>query len=221
MVDGKIRLLVADDHAILRSGLRVLLSAQPDMEVVGEAADGAEAFREALASRPDVVLMDVAMGSENGLDATRRIKEQAPEIKVLVLSMYDDESYLHRALEAGASGYALKRAADTDLLSAIRAVARDEMYLHPALTRIVVTDLLRRESAAPAAARPLDPHLTERETEVLRLVALGHTNQEIADALFLSVKTVESYKGRLMEKLGLRGRAALVRYAVEAGLLTH
>ena len=221
MVDGKIRLLVADDHAILRSGLRVLLAAQPDMEVVGEAADGAEAFREALASRPDVVLMDVAMGSENGLDATRRIKEQAPEIKVLVLSMYDDESYLHRALEAGASGYALKRAADTDLLSAIRAVARDEMYLHPALTRMVVTDLLRRESAAPVAARPLDPNLTDRETEVLRLVALGHTNQEIADALFLSVKTVESYKGRLMEKLGLRGRAALVRYAVEAGLLAH
>jgi DNA-binding NarL/FixJ family response regulator len=221
MVDSKIRLLVADDHAILRSGLRVLLSAQPDMEVVGEAADGAEALREALASRPDVVLMDVAMGSENGLDATRRIKEQAPEIKVLVLSMYDDESYLHRALEAGASGYALKRAADTDLLSAIRAVARDEMYLHPALTRMVVTDLLRRESAAPAAPRPLDPNLTDRETEVLRLVALGHTNQEIADALFLSVKTVESYKGRLMEKLGLRGRAALVRYAVEAGLLAH
>jgi two-component system, NarL family, response regulator NreC len=221
MADGKIRLLVADDHAILRSGLRVLLAGQPDMEVVGEASDGAEAVREALASHPDVVLMDVAMGSENGLDATRRIKEQAPEIKVLVLSMYDDESYLRRALEAGASGYALKRAADTDLLSAIRAVARDEMYLHPALTRVVVTDLLRRDSSPASAPRPLDPHLSEREVEVLRLVALGHTNQEIADALYLSVKTVESYKARLMEKLGLRGRAALVRYAVEAGLLAH
>jgi len=221
MADAKIRLLVADDHAILRSGLRVLLAGQPDMEVVGEASDGAEAVREALASHPDVVLMDVAMGSENGLDATRRIKEQAPEIKVLVLSMYDDESYLRRALEAGASGYALKRAADTDLLSAIRAVARDEMYLHPALTRVVVTDLLRRDSSPSNAPRPLDPHLSEREVEVLRLVALGHTNQEIADALYLSVKTVESYKARLMEKLGLRGRAALVRYAVEAGLLAH
>jgi two-component system response regulator NreC len=140
---------------------------------------------------------------------------------VLVLSMYDDESYLRRALEVGASGYALKRAADTDLLSAIRAVARDEMYLHPALTRLVVTDLLRRDPADQPPARSDFPRLTERELEVLRLVALGHTNQEIAESLYLSVKTVESYKGRLMEKLGLRGRAALVRYAVEAGLLAN
>jgi two-component system, NarL family, response regulator NreC len=217
----KIRLLLADDHAVLRSGLRMLLDAQPDMEVVGEAADGGEAVRTALESRPDVVLMDVAMTGESGLEATRRIKQRAPEIRILVLSMYDDESYLRRALEAGASGYALKRAADTDLLSAIRAVARDEMYLHPALTRVLVGDLLRRDLSAPQSARQDAPHLSERELEVLRLVALGHTNQEIADALYLSVKTVESYKGRLMEKLGLRGRAALVRYAVEAGLLAY
>lgn len=221
MSEPTIRLLLADDHAVLRSGLRVLLDAQPDMQVVGEAADGAEAVREALAARPDVVLMDVAMGGESGLEATRRIKKHAPEIKVLVLSMYDDEVYLRRALDAGASGYALKRAADTELLSAIRAVARDEVYLHPALTRVLVSDLLKREPAGPPPAKPESPHLSERETEVLRLVALGHTNQEIADSLFLSVKTVESYKGRLMEKLGLRGRAALVRYAVEAGLLAY
>ena len=219
MAEAIIRLLLADDHAILRSGLRVLLAAQSDMEVVGEASDGAEAVREALLKRPDVVLMDVAMGAESGLDAVQRIKQAAPDIKVLMLSMYDDESYLRRALDAGASGYALKRAADTDLLSAIRAVARDEMYLHPALTRVVVNDLLRRESAGATISRTLDPSLTDRETDVLRLVALGHTNQEIADSLFLSVKTVEGYKSRLMEKLGLRGRAALVRYAVEAGLL--
>lgn len=218
---SKIRLLLADDHAVLRSGLRMLLGAQPDMEVVGEAADGEEAVRSALESRPDVVLMDVAMIGESGLEATRRIKQRAPEVRVLVLSMYDDESYLRRALEAGASGYALKRAADTDLLSAIRAVARDEIYLHPALTRVLVGDLLRRDLSAPQSGRPDAPHLSERELEVLRLVALGHTNQEIADALYLSIKTVESYKGRLMEKLGLRGRAALVRYAVEAGLLTY
>jgi two-component system response regulator NreC len=217
----RIRLLLADDHAVLRSGLRMLLDVQPDMEVVGEAANGVEAVREALASRPDVVLMDVAMSGEGGLEATRRIKQRAPEIKVLVLSMYDDESYLRRALEAGASGYALKRAADTDLLSAIRAVARDEVYLHPALTRVLITDLLGHGPSTSGAARGDEPHLSEREIEVLRLVALGHTNQEIADSLYLSVKTVESYKGRLMEKLGLRGRAALVRYAVEAGLLAY
>ena len=216
-----IRLLIVDDHAVLRSGLRVLLNAQPDMEVVGEASDGAEAVAEALRLRPTVVLMDVAMSGESGLDATARIKQAAPEVKVLVLSMYDDESYLRRALEAGASGYALKRAADTDLLSAIRAVARDEVYLHPALTRVLVGDLLKRDPRTPPPSRPDTPHLSERELEVLRLVALGHTNQEIADSLYLSVKTVESYKGRLMEKLGLRGRASLVRYAVEAGLLAH
>jgi two-component system response regulator NreC len=221
MSDTPIRLLIADDHAVLRSGLRVLLDGQPDMEVVGEAADGAEAVEAALRLRPNVVLMDVAMTGESGLDATARIKHQAPDIQVLVLSMYDDESYLRRALESGASGYALKRAADTDLLSAIRAVARDEVYLHPALTRVLVNDLLRREPAPPSQPRPEIAHLSEREVEVLRLVALGHTNQEIADSLYLSVKTVESYKARLMEKLGLRGRAALVRYAVEAGLLTH
>jgi two-component system response regulator NreC len=216
-----IRLLVVDDHAVLRSGLRVLLNAQPDMEVVGEASDGVEAVEAALRLRPNVVLMDVAMSGEGGLEATARIKQVAPDIKVLVLSMYDDESYLRRALEVGASGYALKRAADTDLLSAIRAVARDEVYLHPALTRVLVSDLLKRDPLTPPPSRPDAPHLSERESEVLRLVALGHTNQEIADSLYLSVKTVESYKGRLMEKLGLRGRAALVRYAVEAGLLAH
>ena len=219
--EGPIRLLLVDDHALLRSGLRMLLDAQPDMAVVGEASDGAEAVAEALRLRPSVVLMDVAMSGESGLEATARIKQAAPEIKVLVLSMYDDESYLRRALEAGASGYALKRAADTDLLSAIRAVARDEVYLHPALTRVLVSDLLGRDPASRPTLRSETSNLSEREVEVLRLVALGHTNQEIADSLCLSVKTVESYKGRLMEKLGLRGRAALVRYAVGAGLLTH
>jgi DNA-binding NarL/FixJ family response regulator len=217
-----IQILLADDHAVLRTGLRMLLDAQPDMEVIGEASDGNEAVEQALASQPDVVLMDVAMSGGGGLEATQQIRQQAPGIRVLMLSMYDDESYLRRALEAGASGYALKRAADTELLSAIRAVAQDEVYLHPALTRVLVSDLLKREASPSEAPRPATlPRLSEREVEVLRLVALGHTNQEIADTLVLSVKTVESYKGRLMEKLGLRGRAALVRYAVDAGLLAY
>ena len=221
MSGGTIRILLADDHAVLRTGLRMLLDAQPDMEVIGEASDGNEAVDQAIDSHPDVVLMDVAMSGGGGLEATRRIRQEAPEIRILMLSMYDDESYLRRALEAGASGYALKRAADTDLLSAIRAVVQDEVYLHPALTRVLVSDLLKREAAPREALRPALPRLSDREIEVLRLVALGHTNQEIADTLVLSVKTVESYKGRLMEKLGLRGRAALVRYAVEAGLLAY
>ncbi|MCC7103797.1 MAG: response regulator transcription factor [Chloroflexi bacterium] len=217
-----IRLVLADDHAVLRSGLRMLLDAQGDMEVIGEASDGVEAVNKILALRPRVVLMDIAMSGGGGLEATQRIKRQAPDVKVLMLSMYDDESYLRRALEAGAAGYALKRAADTELLSAIRAVARDEMYLHPSLTKVLVTDLLGYDSSAPMGRAQADsPRLTEREQEVLRLVALGHTNQEIAESLVLSVKTVESYKARLMEKLGLRGRAALVRYAVESGLLAY
>lgn len=215
--NGPIRVLIADDHAILRSGLRMLLGAQADMEVVGEASDGAEAVRQAASRQPDVLLLDVSMPGMGGLEALRQIRQRAPGVRALVLSQYDDESYLRRALEWGAAGYVLKRAADTDLLSAIRAVARGEVYLDSSLTRLVVDDLFHRgDDGAPLARQPA---LSEREREVLELVALGHTNQQIADRLVLSVKTVETYKARLMEKLGLRGRAALVRYAMEAGVI--
>lgn len=212
-----IRVLIVDDHAILRSGLRMLLGAQSDMEVVGEAADGAEAARLVAELNPDVALLDLAMPGIGGLEALSMIKRIAPETRGLILSQYDDESYLRRALESGASGYVLKRAADTDLLSAIRAVARGEVYLHPMLTRFVVNDLFNREEAPKPAGR--QTALSDREREVLQLVALGHTNQQIADSLVLSVKTVETYKARVMEKLGVRGRAALVRYAMEQGLI--
>ncbi|MFN0071410.1 MAG: response regulator [Chloroflexota bacterium] len=212
-----IRVLIVDDHAILRSGLRMLLGAQPDMHVVGDAADGAEAARLAAELEPDVVLLDLAMPGMGGLDALRIIKRDTPAARALILSQYDDESYLRRALEAGASGYVLKRAADIELLSAIRAVARGEVYLEPMLTRLVVNDLFRRGDQGSPAERV--PALSEREREVLQLVALGHTNQQIADRLVLSVKTVETYKARVMEKLGVRGRAALVRYAMEQGLI--
>jgi two-component system response regulator NreC len=195
----------------------MLLGAQSDMEVVGEAADGAEAARLVEELKPDVALLDLAMPGIGGLEALRIIKRIAPETRGLILSQYDDESYLRRALESGASGYVLKRAADTDLLSAIRAVSRGEVYLHPMLTRFVVNDLFNREEAPKPTGK--QTALSDREREVLQLVALGHTNQQIADSLVLSVKTVETYKARVMEKLGVRGRAALVRYAMEQGLI--
>lgn len=212
-----IRVLIVDDHAILRSGLRMLLGAQADMEVVGEASDGAEVVERVAELQPDVVLLDLSMPGVGGLEALRRMKQRAAGTRALVLSQYDDESYLRQALECGASGYVLKRAADTDLLSAIRAVARGEVYLHPTLTRVVVNDLLQRDQAS--SLPPRTPSLSDREREVLQLVALGHTNQQIADRLILSVKTVETYKARVIEKLGVRGRAALVRYAMETGLI--
>ena len=211
-----IRVLIVDDHAILRSGLRMLLGAQPDMDVVGEASDGAEAARLVEDLQPDVVLLDLAMPGMSGLEALRMIKRNGSATRALILSQYDDESYLRRALEAGASGYVLKRAADVELLSAIRAVARGEVYLEPMLTRLVVNDLFQR---GDVATHDRAPTLSDREREVLQLVALGNTNQQIADRLVLSVKTVETYKARVMEKLGVRGRAALVRYAMEQKLI--
>lgn len=211
----KLRLVLADDHGVLRAGLRALLAAQPDMEVVGEAETADTAVEQACRLRPDLALLDVRMPG-GGLAAARRIKQALPDTMVLILSQYDDPSYLHQALAAGASGYALKRAAGQELLHAIRTVARGEVYLDPALARVLVEESWGPRSPAPAVA---EQPLSEREAQVLRLVALGHTTQQIAELLFLSVRTVETYKLRGMEKLGLHGRAALVRYAVEHGLL--
>lgn len=215
-----IRVLLVDDHTVLRAGLRMLINAERDMEVVGEAADGEQAVQQAQAVGPDVVLMDIAMPGLNGLEATRRIRQCCPRARVLMLSMHDDEAYLREALEAGATGYTLKQAADTELLAAIRAVARDEIFLHPTLTRLMVGELLgKRAQTAAGGGRGTRDILSDREREVLRQIALGYTNQQVADMLGLSVKTVETYKARVMEKLHLRTRAALVRYAVERGLL--
>ncbi len=210
----RIRILLADDHAVLRAGLRALLSAQGDLEVVGEASDGAEAIRLTQALHPDVVVMDIGMPGVSGIDATARIKHDLPAAKVLILSMHDDRGYLRQVLRAGASGYVLKKAADTELLAAIRAAARGEVFLDPALAKALVDEVVE-----PKRAGSEIPALSDREREVLRLIAHGHTNQQVADRLCISVKSVETYKARLMEKLGLKGRAELVRYALQRGLL--
>jgi len=214
---AKIRVLLADDHAVLRAGLKLLLSAQPDIEVVGEAADGGEAMAKARELRPDVILMDLTMPGIGGSEATGRIKDENPGIKVLVLTMHDDPSYLRQLLKAGASGYVVKKSADVDLLSAIRAAYRGEVFLDSSLAGGLVDEVIR--PAGPRRPRDAYETVSDREREVLKWVARGHTNQEIAEKLFLSVKTIETYRARLVEKLGLRGRAALVRFAMERGLL--
>lgn len=215
---SRIRLLIADDHTVLRAGLTMLLNAQADMEVVGEASDGKEAVEKARALRPDVVLMDITMPGVGGLEATKQICRALPKTKVLVLTMHDDESYLKQFLQAGATGYVLKKAADTELTDAIRAVYRGDVFVYPSLTKALLNDYLGLPKIAKEDAREADI-LSEREREVLKLIALGYTHQQIADRLYLSIKTVETYKARLMEKLNLRGRADLVRYALSRGWL--
>jgi two-component system response regulator NreC len=215
---SRIRLLIADDHTVLRAGLTMLLNAQPDIEVVGEATDGREAVEKARALRPDVVLMDITMPGVGGLEATKQICRALPKTKVLVLTMHDDESYLKQFLQAGAAGYVLKKAADTELTDAIRAVYRGDVFVYPSLTKALLNDYLGTPSAAQKEEEEKEL-LSEREREVLKLIALGYTHQQIADRLYLSIKTVETYKTRLMEKLNLRGRADLVRYALSRGWL--
>jgi DNA-binding NarL/FixJ family response regulator len=211
-----IRIVVADDHAVLRAGLMALLNAEPDMEVVGEANDGADCLRVAQATQPDVILLDINMPGVNGLEALDGLGRAVPQSRVLVLTMHDDETYLRQVLAAGGSGYVLKQAADKELLSAIRTVYSGGMFLHPAHAQAL---LAQPSPPAVAAQEQRLAQLSEREQEVLRLIALGYSNKEIAELLFLSVKTVETYKARVMEKLELNTRAALVRFALQHGLL--
>lgn len=214
-----IRILLADDHAILRAGLKALLNAQTDIQVIGEAATGEEAVRVAQAEKPDLVLMDISMGDMGGVAATREVLRVCPTTRVLMLTMHDDAAYVQQALDAGAAGYLLKRAADSELLAAIRAVQRGDTFLYPSVARVLVDDYLRmRKTGEPVTSKSADT-LTPREREVLVLIAQGYSNHEIAERLTLSVKTVETHKARIQEKLGLRTRAELVRYAMQKGLM--
>jgi two-component system, NarL family, response regulator NreC len=208
-----IRIVVVDDHAVVRSGLRLLLGAEEDMEVVGDAGNVRDAVFEVRAAKPDVVLLDVTMPGESGIDGLPKLLDEAPGARVLMLSMQDDPSYVREAFAAGARGYVLKEAIDAEVVAAVREVAAGNRYVHPALgARMVAAD------AAAQAAVAADP-LSDREREVLRLLALGHTNQEIAKQLYISVRTAETHRSHIMRKLQLSTRAELVRYAIEHGQL--
>lgn len=210
-----IRILIADDHAVVRSGLRALLRADSELEVVGEAEDGSETLRLAETLHPDMVLLDITMPPDSGIKTAQRLKEKCPALIVLFLTMHEDESLLHEALRAGAAGYVIKRAEESEIIQAIHAASHGDIYVHPAMTRALlhqpVTTERRRGSRGKA--------LTRRELDVLRLLAKGNTNRQIADLLDLSVRTVESHRANLMGKLGLVSRVELVNYAEEHGLL--
>jgi two-component system response regulator NreC len=208
-----IRVLIVDDHGIVRAGLRALLSVESDLTIVGEAADGEQALRLARTLQPDVVLMDISMPGMDGLEATRALTQSQPAVKVLILSLHEDSALVRAALEAGAAGYVVKRGVEGDVISAIRAAVRGDLYLHPAVTRAL---LAKDGPASEFAGRET---LSPREIEVLRLIAAGHTNREIAERLVLSVRTVESHRANLMGKLGLHSRAELVQYAASRDLL--
>ena len=210
-----IRILIADDHGVLRAGLRALLNAEPGLEVVGEAADGLTALQLAAELRPDVALMDLSMPGLDGIQATRQLKETLPGTRVLILTVHEDESLLREAIQAGASGYIIKRAVESELINAIRAVHSGDLYVHPTLTRALLRDL---SPALPSDQAPTEP-LTPREIDVLRLIAQGYTNRQVAEKLHVSVRTVESHRANLTGKLGIASRAELVRYAKEHNLL--
>jgi DNA-binding NarL/FixJ family response regulator len=207
------RILVADDHGIVRSGIKLLLERQPDLQVVAEAADGVEAVEQALATHPDLCILDVGMPRMTGLQAAREIRSFLSDTKVLMLSMHDDEHYLFDALKAGAAGYVLKREADQDLVGAVRAVARGEAFLTNAAERSIIRDWMSGAASGPSVP------LTPREEEVVKLIAEAHTNSQIAKILHLAEKTVESHRANVLRKLGMRDRVQLVRYAIRRGLV--
>lgn len=212
-----VRILLADDHAVLRSGLRLLLTNTNEYEVVGEASSGTETLSLAEKLQPDLILLDLSMPALGGLDALPALRKLVPSTRILILTMHDDPQYLRQALKHGASGYVLKKAADVELLSAMRSVLRGEVYVPPSMTRILLEDMLPESRSGDK--EDSWESLSDREQEVLKMVALGHTSAEVAEQLNLSAKTVETYRARGMEKLGLRTRAALVKFTLQEGLI--
>lgn len=212
--NGRIRVLVADDHTIVREGLVMILRSSPDIEVVGEAADGEQAIAMVEKLKPHVVLMDISMPGMSGLEAIRHIRRAHPQVKVLALTIHESEDYILHVLRAGVHGYVVKRAAGQELLSAIRAVARGESYLHPAIVKVVLSDYLQRLEHGQE-----EPVLTEREREIVRLIAEGYKNREIAQKLNISLKTVETHRANIMQKLNISDRVQLVRFAIRTRLI--
>jgi two-component system response regulator NreC len=215
---SKIKVLLADDHTIVRQGLRALLDSQENIEVVGEAEDGRQAFEKTKELVPDVVVIDITMPNLNGVEATRQIKKLNQEIKVLVLTVHDNEEYVHQILQAGASGYLLKESAVSDLVSAINAVKKGDIFLSPSISKVVVKDYIKNSVEGSGDFDSLDV-LTGREREVLQLVAEGHTNREVAHHLKLSVKTVDVHRYHIMEKLNIHDVTGLVKYSIKKGLI--
>jgi DNA-binding NarL/FixJ family response regulator len=215
MVPLKTRILIADDHTVVRRGLCLVLDAEPDLEVVAEAGDGAEAVKRGLEDDIDLAVLDVSMPRLTGLQAARELSKRRPELKLLILSMHDNEQYFFEALKAGASGYVLKSMADRDLVEACRACMRGEPFLYPAAVGALIRDYLDRADERGGSAEVLTP----RELEILKLIAEAHTSKEIADMLVISVKTVERHRANILEKLGMRDRVELTRYAIRRGLV--
>jgi len=214
---AKIRVLLVDDHAIVREGVKMILAKEPDFEVVGEAQDGRQALELVERMKPNVVVMDISMPEMGGIEATQQVKERYAGVNVIALTMHEDESYVFKLLRAGAAGYVLKRAAAQDLVQAVRAAAKGEAFLYPSVARKVVEDYLKRVEAGEERERY--DGLTEREKEILTHIAEGLSNQQIAQKLYISIKTVQTHRAHILEKLGLHDRTELVRYAIRKGLI--
>ncbi len=212
-MNNKIKVLLADDHAIMRDGVRSLLSTYDDIEIVGEAADGKEAYEKVIETSPDVVIMDIGMSGMDGLEATRRIQKKMPQVKVLILTQHENREYLISAIKAGISGYIPKKAMGIDLISAVRSVYNGDSYLYPSATTVLIQDYLEQVEEEPFDL------LTSREREVLKLIADGYTSRQIADQLFLSLKTVLGHRTRIMDKLDIHNKADLIKYAIRKGLV--